>query len=86
MYALQLYPVLGLNNAATFGLKANNGNMVNYTVSYNSGARENVTLGLSNINTIQVYQYQSNAFGHVIQSIDPVGRQFNYLYDGQRSR
>ena len=76
-----IYPVLGLNNNTVFGLNSVTGNIINYTYSTNSLASETISLGLSNINNAQVWNYQYNDFGHVIQSIDPVGRSFNYLYD-----
>ena len=67
-------------NTPTMNLTSNAGNIVNLDFTVSAGGSETFTNAAYYV-PAQVYQYSYNSAGNVTQSIDPIGRTFNYFYD-----
>ena len=70
--------MVATSSAAVVTIQSFSLNQTSYTASTSAGATETITLGSAA--SVQTWSYQYNAFGHMTQSIDPMGRTFNYLY------
>ena len=68
------------SNTASFNLTTNSSLVTNYSFS-TSGSGSETIAQTPYYNPPQVNQYSYNASGKVIQSIDPIGRTFTYVYD-----
>jgi len=75
---LQSIGVTGSSSGPVATIQSFSSNQTTYSSSLSSGATE--TLALESTVTSQTWSYHYNAFGHVTQAIDPIGRTFSYLY------
>jgi RHS repeat-associated protein len=61
-------------------IKSDSPNTTTYTKSTSMGATTTITLSVTTNGIIQAWNYQRNTLGYMTQSIDPIGRQFNYTF------
>ena len=79
---LQSIAVSATTSGDIVNLQSLSVNSTSYSKSTSGGATETVTLAAAAASsTLQTSQFTYNSFGHVTQSIHPIGRTFTYTYD-----